>query len=170
MPSASRSGFWQAVQNSNDTSTITVMFENFAALAGLLVAFLGVYLSHALSNPALDAIASILIGLILATTAMFLAYKSKSLLVGETADASLVKSVREIVEGDPSVEEANSPLTMQLGPNNVLLNLEVRFRRELSGSQLVAAINRLEKGIRERHPDITRIFMEAKSLENSQEA
>ncbi len=167
VPTIGSDGFWRAVQRSNDTSTITVIFENFAALAGLLAAFLGIFLSHALASPALDAMASIVIGFILAATALLLAYKSKSLLVGETADAAVVRSIRAVVTADPAVADVRRVLTMQLGPQRILLNLDVRFNPDIAGPELAQAVDRLEQAIRDRHADVKHIFIEAQAVQQA---
>jgi divalent metal cation (Fe/Co/Zn/Cd) transporter len=117
--------------------------------------------SYALRNPTLDGLSSVAIGIILATVAVSLAYESKGLLVGESADTQSVASIRALAEANPAVERANPPLTMHLGPYEVLLNLEIKFRGELSASEIEAAIDRIEKHIRTRHPDIKRMFIEA---------
>jgi len=98
-----------------------VFGEDTAAMSGLVVAFLGVFLGHQLNSHYPDAIASIIIGFILAIVAIFLAYESKSLLVGETADPKIVEGVNNIVLNHSAVEKLRRPLTMHLGPNQILL-------------------------------------------------
>ncbi len=92
-----------AIHHGKDPSLFTVLFEDSAALAGLVVAFLGVFLSHQFDAPALDGTASVVIGVILVCAALWLAYESRSLLVGEAADPELVATVREIALADPAV-------------------------------------------------------------------
>ncbi len=156
--------FWRTLRASKDPSVYTVIAEDSAALAGLLVAFLGVFLSHRLNNHYLDGGASILIGLILAAVALFLAFESRGLLVGESADQDLVRSVREVAAADAAVQRVHDPLTMHFGPREILLNLDVEFRAELSSEELAAAVDRLEAAIHGRHPEIRRIFIEAEAL------
>src|SRR3954447_119825 len=129
-------GLWQAIRASKDPTTPTVLLEDFAALAGVAVAFVGVALGQALGSPYPDVIASLAIGLILAATAVFLARESMALLVGERAEPELLDRLRELVEADEAVEKAADPLTMHLGPSDVLLDLEVRFRERLSVADL----------------------------------
>lgn len=157
-------GFWEAVRTSKNPAIFVVLFEDAAALAGLLVAFLGVFLTHRLQNPAIDGIASLVIGVILAAVAVFLAYETRSLLLGETTDPQTVESVRKLVQDEPAVERVERPLTMHFGPHEVLLNLHVQFRESLPASELTAVVERLEKKIREQHPQIKRIFIEAESI------
>lgn len=156
-------GFWEALRAAKDPTTATVLLEDFAALAGVTIALLGVGLNQLLGSPYPDAVASLLIGLLLAAVAVFLVRESKDLLVGERAEPALIQSVRERVESDDAVEEIGDPLTMHLGPSEVLLNLGVRFRKGLGSEELEAAIDRMESAIRREHPEVRRIFLEVDS-------
>ena len=116
-----------AIHHGKDPSLFTVLFEDTAALLGLVVAFIGIFLSHQLEEPVIDGITSVVIGGILVVAALWLAYESRSLLVGEAADPELVADIREIVLADPAVTGLGAVLTMHLGPDDVLLNIEVQF-------------------------------------------
>jgi cation diffusion facilitator family transporter len=164
LPSVKRLGFWIAFQESNDTSNTAVLLENAAAVAGLVAAFVGIASSHLFQMPRLDAASSVVIGCIQASAALLLAYKAKSLLVGETADREVIRSIRERATAAADVRAIPRLLTMQLGPDEVLLNIDVQFAPDLSGAQLVEAIARLESRIREAHPEIRHIFVEAQAL------
>jgi cation diffusion facilitator family transporter len=157
-------GLWQALRASKNPAVFVVLAEDSAALAGILVAFLGVLLGHRLRNPYLDGAASIVIGLILTAVAGFLAYESRDLLVSESADGDVVQSIRKLAEADPAVVGVSRPLTMHFGPDQVLLNLDIEFRPNLSASQVTAAVDRLEANIRRERPNVKRIFIEAESL------
>ncbi|MGH8008453.1 MAG: cation diffusion facilitator family transporter, partial [Candidatus Binatia bacterium] len=157
-------GFWEAVRMSKDPTTFTVVFEDTAALLGLIAAFLGVFLGHQLNNPYLDGAASIVIGLILATVAFFLAYETKGLLIGEGADAETLESIRALAEADPLVERIKDPLTMHFGPHTVLLTMNIHFQQGLSAVEVGGAVERMEQTIRSQHPDIKHIFIEAESI------
>lgn len=159
---------WRAIHMSKDPAIFVVLFEDSAALVGLALAFLGVFFAHRFNNPRLDGVASILIGLLLATVSIVLAYESKGLLLGESADRRIVKGIYQLINTDQDVQEAREPLTMHFGPDDVLLNLDVQFRAELSGSELVAAIDRLEQKIRADYPEVKRIFVEADSFARSE--
>jgi cation diffusion facilitator family transporter len=151
----------RAAQASKDASTFTIWFEDSAAVLGVGVAFVGVLLSHLLDSPYPDGVASLVIGLIMAGTALLLVYESKKLLIGESADPELVADVRKIAESDEAVAHCGPPLTMQLGPEEVLLNLDVQFRQGLSAEAVVEAVDRLECRIRTGHKEVRRIFIEA---------
>jgi cation diffusion facilitator family transporter len=157
-------GFVEAARKSKDPTVFTILFEDTAALVGLALAALGIFLAQTFRNSALDAIASILIGMLLALVAVFLAYESKDLLLGESADLEKVESIKALAQADTAVERVNQTLTMHLGPNQVLLNLGLKFRRGLSVGELEQAVARLEKRIRQAHPEVRSIFIEAESL------
>ncbi|HET8677385.1 MAG TPA: cation diffusion facilitator family transporter [Blastocatellia bacterium] len=154
----------KAVRASKDPTTFTVLFEDSAAMLGLLVAFLGIFLGHRLNNPYLDGVAAIIIGLILAVVAVLLAYESKGLLVGEGASRETIENICALAQKDPAVERVMPPLTMHFGPQEVLLNLDIKFRPGLSAEEIEAAVDRMEAAIRKRHPEIKRIFIEAESI------
>ncbi|MFL6195656.1 MAG: cation diffusion facilitator family transporter [Thermoanaerobaculia bacterium] len=164
-PQLGGKGLWKGLRTSKDPSIVTVFFEDSAALAGLVLAFLGVFLGHLLESPVADGVASIAIGLLLAAVAAFLVRESRGLLLGESADPRTVEGIRRIVAADPAVAGSKPPLTMHLGPEEVLLNLELDFRPEISPAGITEAINRLEREIHRQHPEIKRIFIEARSLQ-----
>jgi cation diffusion facilitator family transporter len=154
-------GYIEAVQESKDPTTFTVLFEDSAALLGLVVAFLGVSLGHALGIPQLDGIASVIIGVILCMVALFLAYESKGLLIGESVNPRTRESIGRLVQDDPDIERLVRVLSMHFGPQDVLLALEIAYRPELTAEQAARAVERLDKAIRCRHPEIRHIFVEA---------
>lgn len=154
----------QAIRHSKDPSVFTVVAEDLAAVAGLTGAFLGILLSDLCHAPWCDAVGSIVVGSILAVVAFFLASESRKLLVGESGTRELLADVRRLSHEDPTVCRVGEALSMQLGPDEVLLNLDVEFSPEVSGPDLPGAIQRLESRIRAAHPEITRVFVEASSL------
>lgn len=156
--------FWSSLRRSKDPSIFVVVVEDSAALVGLVVAFLGVLIGHINESHYPDAIASIVIGGILAVVAVFLAYESKSLLVGETADPDITEGIKELILNHSSVERIRPPLTMHFGPNQILLNLDVQFRPDLDASSLVDIIDTLETQIREKFPIVKQIFIEVEGL------
>lgn len=159
-----RRSYLQAVRDSKDPTTFTVLFEDTAAMLGLIVAFIGIYLGHAFNIPELDGLASVVIGLILCVVAGFLAYESKGLLIGEGVDSETKASITRFVEQDPDVDRLVRALSMHFGPNDVLLTLEIAFRPALSAAQAAAAIDRMDKAIRSAHPEVRHLFVEAQSI------
>lgn len=154
---------WQAFRRSKDSSVFTVLAEDSAALIGLVIASAGVYLSHHVAH-VWDAIASISIGVTLASVAAFLTYECKGLLAGESANPQLVSRIRELASTDPAVQRVQRPLTLHLGPNEILLAMGVQFKPEMSGTDVIGAIDRLEAKIREADSRIKQIFIEADSF------
>jgi cation diffusion facilitator family transporter len=153
-----------AIHRGKDPSLFTVLFEDTAALLGLVVAFVGIFLSHQLEEPVIDGMTSVAIGGILVVAALWLAYESRSLLVGEAADPELVATVREIALADPAVTGLGAVLTMHLGPDDVLLNIEVQFTPGLPAEDIHAAVHRIEDRITDSYPEVNRIFVEVESL------
>lgn len=150
----------EGLERVKDPSVITVLFEDTVSLAGLAFAFLGIFLGKLLNLPVLDGIASVLIGLLLGALAVGLVYQSKVLLIGEGANGEVVGCIRSVVEHDESVEEIKDLLTMHLGPQDILLNLKIRFRQNLDTRQLGESVDRLERNLRDQYPDLKRIFIE----------
>lgn len=158
-------GFWKELRLSKDPTKFAVLFEDMAADTGLIIAFLGVLLSHIFHNPVFDGIASIIIGLVLAFMAVIMVIESKNLLVGESARYRIVDGINELVKNDPGVHRLNYyPKTMQLSPNEILLALDVHFNKDLDMKQLARAISRLEENIQKEYPQVKKIFIEANEL------
>lgn len=156
--------YWEAIKLSKDPGSFAVILEDLAALIGVLVAFAGIFLGHYFNEPIYDAYASILIGVILTLIAVFLAYESKGLLIGEGADPEMAKSILDLALTDPAVQTAKPPLTMYFGPHEVFLALDINFKLDQSSKDLEDAITRLEKNIRTKHPIVKRIFIEANAI------
>ena len=157
-------GFWQTIRESKDPTIYTVIFEDSAALLGLLVALAGIFLTERTGNPVYDGSASIIIGVLLATIAVYLANESKGLLIGEGTDPKTLSDIRRLAESDAAVENVRRPLTMHFGPSNVLLTMEIQFKPTLSAKEIETAVDRIEKQIRTAHPEIKHIMIEAESI------
>ena len=164
LASKKEDSLWTAIRASKDPIVFTVLFEDTAALVGLLVAFIGVFSGHLLGNVYLDGVASIVIGVILCGVAILLASESKGLLIGEGATAETVASIREITNSDPAVDKVVKVLTLHFGPQEILLNLEIKFVQDLATEELAIAVERLENSISSQHSEIQNIFIEAKSI------
>lgn len=157
-------GFWASLRRSKDPSVFAILMEDFAALIGLGIALVGVYLGHLLDNPYIDGSASIAIGLLLVCVAIFLIRETKGLLVGEGVDRDTLNDLQQIARAHEAVDQVRPPLTSYLGPQDVILALDVQFRRDLSAQEVEEAIDDLQDQIREKYPDFKRIFIEAKAL------
>lgn len=138
-----------------------MLFEDAAALLGLIAAFMGIFLTQYFNNPYLDGAASVVIGVILATVAVLLVYESKGLLIGEGADLKTLENIRKLAEADPGVKKVINPLTMYFGPHTVLLTVDIEFHTKLSAMEVEEAVDRLEQRISSHYPDIKHIYIEA---------
>jgi divalent metal cation (Fe/Co/Zn/Cd) transporter len=153
----------QAVHEGKDPSMFVVLFEDSAAMLGLVVAFGGVFLADRTGNATFDGVASIIIGLILGATAMWLAYETKSLLIGESADPEAVACIRDLAAEHPEVEHVNEVLTMHMGPDDILVNISVDFADTASAVDVERIIASIDLELKARCPHITRVFIEAES-------
>jgi cation diffusion facilitator family transporter len=157
-------GVLEAIHVSKDPTSFSVLLEDSAALAGLLVAFAGIFAGGRLGMPRLDGVASVVIGLLLCAVAVVMVYESKGLLVGEGLDRDSLRELRALVESDPAVESVQHLYTVYQGAHEVLLAVELHFRVTLSALEVRRAVARLKAGIKARHPDVARIYFGAESL------
>jgi divalent metal cation (Fe/Co/Zn/Cd) transporter len=154
-------GWLEAVRQCKDPTVFTVLFEDTAAILGLLVALIGLTLSQLLNLQVLDGVASLVIGLILAATAAFLAWECQSLLTGEGASPEVQASIYAIVTAEPAVERPNEILTMHFGPRDVPVALSLSFIESGTAAEVEEAVTRIERQIKAAHPEVTRVFIEA---------
>jgi cation diffusion facilitator family transporter len=151
---------WRALHTSKDPATYTVLAEDSAALVGLALAALGVYASHQWNMPRLDGVASIAIGVLLAGVAVLLIRESRSLLVGEGVQRETADAIRTLALAQPGVREAGRLLSMYVGAEDVLVTLDLHFDPAVPAGDVAATIKRIEGEVRERFPNIRRIYLE----------
>jgi len=163
-------GYLEGVRHSRDPAVFVVLFEDTAAVLGLIAAFIGIALSIHFGNSLFDAAASIAIGIILAITALFLALDCKGLLIGGGASGAVVSGVKNIVEAHLGILAVNELLTMHLGPEDILLNISIDFSDDLTSGGVECAIFDLERQIKETFPAIKRHFIEGQSVTGHQSA
>lgn len=156
-------GYIEAVQRGKDPTLFVVLFEDSAAMLGIVVAFLGVLLVDLTGILIFDGIASIIIGLILGGTAVWLAYETKGLLIGESANEMVIEGIREIILTYDGIDNLNEVLTMHMGPDFILVNVSIDFRDNIPASDLEDTIARMDTQIKEKFPTVKRIFVEAES-------
>ena len=159
--------YMEAVRHGKDPTVFVVLFEDSAALLGLLVAAAGLGMGQLTGNPMYDGLASVVIGIILAGTALWLARETKGLLIGESAEPEIIASIEKLADQIPSVETVNEVLTLHMGPDYVLLNLSLDFADGVSAGQVEDDIEVLDRKIRAAHPVVKRIFIEAESSKNA---
>lgn len=157
---------WQFIRNGKDPSHFTVVLEDSAAEAGLIVALIGVFGAHQLSNPHIDAIASIIIGCLLVVVAVILLRETKGLLIGEGLNGGEIEEIISIVEQDETVRKCGRVLSMYLGPDDMLLTLDIAFKPDVRETEVMRSIDRIESSITKQFPQANRIFIEVESLRN----
>ena len=160
-------GYLEAVQRGKDPTLFVVLFEDSAAMLGLIAAAAGIGLAQLTGIPYFDGAASILIGLILAATAIWLAYETQGLLIGESANEGVVDGIRNLAIEETDVDSINEVLTMHMGPEFILLNLSVKFREAATAPEIEAAVRRMESRIKTEYPEVKRIFIEAEAKMSS---
>lgn len=156
--------FLRELSLSKDPGLFAVIYEESAAIIGLIIALLGVFLGHYFQNPVYDAVASMLIGVVLIIVAITMVRESKGLLVGESANTEIVEGIYRIVNNEPRVQTLYFPLTMHLAPNEILLALDVEFRKEMTVDELFRAVSELEERIKKEYPSVKKIYIEAKNF------
>ena len=154
-----RMGYVEAFRRSKDPTTFTVLFEDSAALAGLAIALAGVVASQVFDMPELDGVASILIGCVLAVTALLLARETKGLLMGEAAAPAVRANILKIAAEDQGVRSANGLITSQVGPHQVVASLSLQFDEGLAAAGIEASVNRIEALIVAAHPEVVMLFV-----------
>jgi cation diffusion facilitator family transporter len=156
-------GYIEAVKRGKDPSMFVVLFEDSAAMLGLLIALLGIWLTQVTGIAVFDGIASIMIGLILGGTAIWLAVETKGLLIGEGANRSVIASIRKITESFDEVEKVNELLTMHMGPEFILVNISIRFSRGKLTREIESVIQEIDSAIKAEHAIVKRVFVEAEA-------
>jgi len=159
-------GLFEAVQRSKDPTVFTVLFEDTAAMLGLVAAFIGVLCADKLGIEWADGAASVVIGVILAGTAATLAYETKGLLIGESAGRNVLNGIRRIVTSSPGVNRVNELRTMHLAPNDILLAVSLDFNDKMKVTEVEDSISRIERDVKSRFPEIKRLYVEVQSQED----
>lgn len=159
--------WWQAVRESKDPAGFMVLFEDSAALVGLLVAAIGVWASHWFEDPRLDGIASIVIGLILATVAALLAREAKGLLIGERANVGVVARVRAVVAATPGIVAVNHVRTIHTAPEAVFVAISADFEDSLTMGAGETLIKEIEARLTAEIPTLVSIYIRPEKREQA---
>ncbi len=160
-------GWWQAVRQSKDPAGFIILFEDSAALAGLIIAAIGVWASHAFVDPRLDGIASIAIGVVLALVAIFLARESKGLLIGEGADPEIVAKVRRIVAAHPDITSVNHVRTLHTAPTSIFVAISADFRDSLTMGDAETLVETIETELKAAEPMLASIYIRPEKREDA---
>lgn len=155
---------WELIRESKSPAIIAVFLQDAAAVVGVVIVALFLWWAQSTGMWMLDGVASILIGCLLFNVSWVIAKETKSLLIGESASPEDLQKIRDVVEATDEVERVLDLLTMHLGPEEILVNLDLEFRDGLITDDIEAAIDNIEKSIREAIPEVKRIFIEAESI------
>jgi cation diffusion facilitator family transporter len=148
------------LRETKDSDLVVITGEDFAACLGLALALAAVATSMVTGDPKWDAIGTLGIGVVLVGVAVFLAVEVKSLLVGEAADPVMTKQIQDIADDDPCIEKVLRCLTVQQGPGEIMVAMKLKMKADLTGKELVDAINKFEVRLQERMPEIKWSFVE----------
>ena len=162
--------FLEAARRSKDPTTFMVLFEDSAAVLGLVIALAGTLAAELLDRPVLDGVASIAIGILLALVAAFLARESKGLLIGEPAQSEVSDAICAIVTAQPGIERANGLFTVHVGPRQVVAGITVDFRDDLTARQVEDIVARVEARVRQAHPEIVSLLIKPQSAAGFEKA
>jgi len=152
-------GWYEAIRLSKDPPAFIVLLENGAAMAGIIAAALGVFISHLTGNPFYDGAASVVIGVILGITALLLAYESKGLLIGEAADPEMVSALRELTASKKGIVGVGHVLTIHLAPDQVAGMINVDFDDSISAGEVERIVEAVEDEAQTRWPQLRRLFI-----------
>jgi cation diffusion facilitator family transporter len=166
--------FFAYLRESKDPTAKTVIFEDSAALLGIVIAGAGIYLTEHHSGPGdgayWDGLASIVIGLVLAVVAFVLARTSRGLLLGEAANPKSVKAIVDAIESHPNVVKVVELLTMHLAPKQILINAHINVRDDLITGEIVNTVEEVEELIKKAEPKVEMIFLEtARQCDSSEQ-
>ncbi|MBA3896590.1 MAG: cation diffusion facilitator family transporter [Sphingomonadaceae bacterium] len=150
--------WWQALRRSKDASTLVVLLENGAAMAGIIVAAIGLALSQATGNPVFDGGASVVIGLILGFVALFLAREAKGLLIGEAADPELIEGLRAAATR-PGVMRTGEVITVHNAPDQIVAAMSVDFDNRIGAGDVERIVCEIEAEVREKWPAVMRLYI-----------
>jgi cation diffusion facilitator family transporter len=157
--------YGEAFRNSKDPTTFLVLFEDTAALLGLLIAAAGIATAQTFNAPRLDGVASIGIALVLLVSSLLLVRETKGLLIGETAHARIREAILRVAGEDPGVRHANGVLAAQLGPNQVVASLSLEFHEALTTKEIEQSVNRIETAVCRASPDVVILFVKPQTAE-----
>lgn len=166
---AGRNGlsWWQAIRRSKDPAGFIVLFEDSAAVAGLFIAAAGVWLSHSTGDSRIDGVASLAIGLILATVATLLAREAKELLIGEAADPALIGAIWRIIERYDEISAVNHVRTIHTAPDSIFVAVSADFEDYLEMGDAERLIEEIETELKSALSAISSIYIRPEKREDA---
>ena len=150
--------WWRALVETKDATTVIVLLENGAAMAGIVIAAIGLGLSQLTGNPRYDGIASILIGVLLGGVAIFLAREAKGLLIGESADPALIDGLRKAATRD-GIMGIGEIMTLHNAPEQIVAAMNVDFDNRLMASDVERLVEEIEHAVQTEFPSVTRVYV-----------
>ena len=159
--------FFKALVDTKDTATAAIVIEDTAALLGLTIALISVFLGQITGIVYFDGIGSVLIGLLLISVSVFFALECKSLLIGEGLQEEDVEEIEKILASEKNVTAYKRPLSLYFGPNEVLINLNANFKDGLISDEIEQTVDRIESQIKSSIPTVNRIFIEAETIKTN---
>jgi cation diffusion facilitator family transporter len=148
-------------RESRDPSVKMVLFEDTAALIGIAIAAAGIGLAQLTGQAFWDRTASVVIGLLLISVAVWMARDAGHLLVGSAARPEERATMERVIERHPDVVEVRELLTMALGPNALLVAARVDLDDGVGAARVERAATELDRALREAVPDVTEVFLDA---------
>lgn len=159
-----KASFYKSLKDSKDLPTVAIIIEDSAAILGLLIALSCLIIGQVTGNIYFDGIGSVLIGLLLISVSLFFAIECKGLLVGEGLMQADVYRIKKILKKNENVLAFDRPLSLYFGPNEVLVNLNVNFKDNLTSDEIEETIDAIEVAIKNEIPEVNRIYIEAESI------
>lgn len=159
--------WWQQVVQSKDPSQFVVLFEDSAALTGLIIAAAGVWASQYFGDPRIDGLASIAIGFVLALVALLLARQAKGLIIGESADAALIKRMRQALEARPEITSVNHVRTIHTAPESIFVAVSADFADWLTVGEGERLIEEIECDLKAISPQLSSIYIRPERREDA---
>jgi len=159
-----RKPMWQLIHESKMPAVIAVFLQDAAAVIGVIIAAVGLGLAQWTGHWMLDGVASLMLGSLLFAIAWIIAVEARSLLLGESASPEVLAKIRDVIASTKDVERLIDLLTMHLGPEQILVNLDLEFKDGLMTEQIETAIDHIEREIRAAVPEVSKIFIEAESI------
>lgn len=160
-------GFKKALEDSKDAATVAIIIEETAALTGLIIALIGVTLAHLLHDPMYDAMASIAIGVLLIYVALFMAKETRHLLLGETVSEEDLTAIDHVLDEYEEIDFYGNIRSMHLGPDEVILGIEVNFKDDLRVGELEKIVTSIKDKIKANDAKFTHIYVESNSITES---
>lgn len=152
--------FLEFLRATDDPTAKSVLFEDSAALLGIVFAALGLY-THQLTGSAVgDGIASLLIGVMLTLVAFLLGRTNRELIVGRQARPEVLDGMRGMLRDAPEVEELVDLMTLNVGTDQILVCARLDFDDALGAADVERACARLDGELHDEFHEVYEVFLE----------